>query len=255
MPWNPGVYNQFKEIRYKPFFDLTALISEKGIKDAVDVGCGTGEQTFILSQKFGNANFVGIDSSAEMLAESQQFENANLRFRSSTIEEFADADSKWDLIFSNAALQWSDDHAALFPRLISKLNPGGQFAVQMPFQKENVLNEILLQLVLAKPFSGMLNGFVRTSPLLEMDDYAKILFSGGLKDLDISLRVYPIIAESEIELYNFISGSALVPYMEKLDKNGQELFKIEFLKKIRTSFEQFPSIYAFKRILLYGVKA
>jgi trans-aconitate 2-methyltransferase len=254
MPWNPDVYNQFKQIRYRPFFDLMSLIADKEIKNAVDIGCGTGEQTSILSQKFENTDFLGIDSSAEMLAGSRQFEKANLRFSSSTIEEFARSDSKWDLIFSNAALQWSDDHEVLFPELISKLNPGGQFAVQMPFQKENVLNEILLQIVQEDPYAGMLNGFVRTSPLLKVDDYARILFSCGLKDLDISLKVYPIIAENETELYSFISGSALVPYMEKLDDGGKQLLQAAFRQRIKTSFEPFPSIYAFKRVLLYGVK-
>jgi trans-aconitate 2-methyltransferase len=254
MPWNPDVYNQFKQIRYRPFFDLMSLIADKEMKNAVDIGCGTGEQTSILSQNFENTNFLGIDSSAEMLAGSRELERSNLRFRSSTIEEFAGSDTNWDLIFSNAALQWSDDHEMLFPKLISKLNRGGQFAVQMPFQKENLLNKILLELVSEKPFSGMLNGFVRDSPLLEVDDYANILYRCGLNDLDISLRVYPIIAESELELYNFILGSALVPYMEKLDEKGQELLKSEFLTRIKSAFEPFPSIYAFKRILLYGVK-
>ncbi|MET0463227.1 MAG: methyltransferase domain-containing protein [Chitinophagaceae bacterium] len=254
MPWNPDVYNQFKQIRYKPFFDLMSLIVDKEMKNAVDIGCGTGEQTSILSRKFEHTDFLGIDSSAEMLAESRQFVKANLHFKSSTIEEFADADTGWDLIFSNAALQWSDDHAELFSKLISKLNPGGQFAVQMPFQKENVLNELLLQLVKEDPFAGKLNGFVRNSPVLTVDEYAKILFRSGLKELDISLKVYPIIAENETELYDFISGSALVPYMEKLKNEEQELLKAEFVQRIKTSFEPFPSVYAFKRLLLYGIR-
>ncbi|MCG2616738.1 methyltransferase domain-containing protein [Terrimonas sp. NA20] len=254
MPWNPDVYNQFKQIRYRPFFDLMSLIVDKEMKKAVDIGCGTGEQTSILSGKFEQTDFLGLDSSAEMLAESRQFVKPNLHFESSTIEKFALSDSKWDLIFSNAALQWSDDHEVLFPGLISKLNPGGQFAVQMPFQQENVLNEILLRLVQEDPFAGMLDGFVRRSPLLKVDDYARILFSGGLNDLDISLKVYPIIAEDEAELYSFIAGSALVPYMEKLDETGKQLLREEFKKRIKAYFKTFPAVYAFKRILLYGVR-
>ncbi|MFT3680182.1 MAG: methyltransferase domain-containing protein [Ferruginibacter sp.] len=254
MPWDPGVYNQFKAIRYKPFFDLVDLITAKDMKSCVDIGCGTGEQTAILAERFKPANFTGFDASKEMLAESKKMEHENLHFELSTIEDFSNSVSNWDLVFSNAALQWSDDHPVLVPKLIAKLNPGGQFAVQMPFQKENVLNKLLLELVQGKPFVDMLDGFARHSPLLEMDDYASILFKSGLHDLDISLRVYPIIAQNAQELYNFIAGSALIPYMERLDTGGQQLLEAAFIKRIEAYFVSFPAIYSFKRILLYGVK-
>jgi trans-aconitate 2-methyltransferase len=177
-----------------------------------------------------------------------------LNFKLSTIEEFAGSDSKWDLIFSNAALQWSNDHTELFPKLMAKLNGDGRFAVQMPFQKENTLNKILMDMVSEQPFVDLLGGFRQDSPLLKMDDYAKLMFQYGLKDLIIFLKVYPIIAEDEIELYNFISGSALIPYMERLDHKEQEFLKSEFIKRIKKHFGTFPAIYSFKRILLYGVK-
>ena len=254
MPWNPEVYNQFKNIRYQPFFDLMSLISEENLHITIDIGCGTGEQTSLLSKRFENCSFLGIDSSKEMLSESRKFFHEKLSFETKTIEEFAASDSKWDLIFSNAALQWSDHHEQLLPKLISKLNPNGQFAVQMPFQTENVLNNILLEIVHEKPFTDLLNGFRRDSPLLEIDDYARMMFEGGLEGLNIFLKVYPIIASSETELYNFISGSALIPYMERLDQQGQDLLKSEFLKRIKNRFETFPAIYSFKRILLYGIR-
>lgn len=254
MPWDPQVYNQFKNIRYQPFFDLMDLISDKNLHNCVDVGCGTGEQTSLLSKKFENSSFLGIDSSEEMLSESKKFVTEKLNFKFSTIEEFAKSGSKWDLIFSNAALQWSNDHTELFPKLISKLTDDGQLAVQMPFQKENTLNKILLDLVSEQPFVELFGGFRQDSPLLQIDDYAKVMFECGLKNLNIFLKVYPIIATSEMELYNFISGSALIPYLERLDSEEREFFKSEFVKSIKKEFGTFPAIYPFKRILMYGVK-
>ncbi|MEG0189498.1 methyltransferase domain-containing protein [Algoriella sp.] len=254
MPWNPEIYNTFKSIRYQPFYDLISLISDENLNNCVDVGCGTGEQTAILSEKFKQASFLGIDSSTEMLEKSKDLEHENLRFEQTTIEEFADSDSKYDLIFSNAALQWSDNHVELFPKLISKLNDNGQFAIQMPCQKENILNIILSELVQEQPYSDFLSGYHQESPLLSIDEYVKIMFDEGLKDLNISLRVYPIYANNETELYNFISGSALIPYMERLTVHEQELFVKEFLRRIKNYFEPFPAIYSFKRLLIYGRK-
>lgn len=256
MPWDPEKYNQFKNIRYQPFFDLAELISADGLENCVDIGCGTGEQTKILSEKFNSAHFLGIDASREMLAKTKEFESSNLHFKIVTVEDFiaSNTDHHWDLIFSNAALQWSDNHKDLFTRLISLLSDKGQLAVQMPVQKENLLNKLLIDLVQEKPFVDYLKGWKRESPVLSIDEYAQIMFENGLHKIQIIQKVYPIIADGPEKLFDFIAGSALVPYLERMAVSEQELFVTEYKNRIRKAFKQFPAIYAFKRLLLYGRK-
>lgn len=254
MPWNPEIYNKFKNIRYQPFYDLTDFIEPISGMKAIDLGCGTGEQTAILADKFVEANFLGVDSSAEMLEQSKSLETDNLHFRKATTEEMLKSGEKWDLIFSNAALQWSNDHATLFTELIKLVNPKGQFAVQMPVQPENKLNVILAELVDEEPFKSYLKGYKRDSPVLSIDEYAQILFDGGLEDLKIQQKVYPIIANDHETLYNFISGSALIPYIERLDGDEKALFINTYKKRIALHFPKLPAIYSFKRLLLYGKK-
>lgn len=254
MPWNPDVYNQFKDIRFKPFYDLADLITADSPMKAVDLGCGTGEQTAILTEKFPQAEFTGIDSSPEMLEKSKTLENNRLHFKMSTTEEMINNNENWDLIFSNAALQWSDDHQTLFPQLISKLKTNGQLAVQMPYQPGNTLNKILYELADDEPFKTRLNHWNRPSAVLTIDEYAQLLFDNGIEDLNLSQKVYPIIAEDHETLFKFISGSALIPYLEKLNEDQQKEFTTEFKNRIATSFPKLPAIYAFKRILMYGRK-
>ena len=254
MPWNPDVYNQFKNLRNQPFYDLLGLISSENLANGIDLGCGTGEQTSILAKTFENTHFLGIDSSSEMLEQSNEFENERLEFRKLSVEEFIQSKEKWDLIFSNAALQWSDNHKELFPKILSLLNDGGQFAVQMPIQSENMLNQILFHLASEEPLKTQLQSWNRVSPVLSIDEYTKILFDAGLKNIHISVKVYPIIAENPQKLFDFISGSALIPYLEKLNEEQQKLFINEFKKRIEEKFVKFPAIYAFKRLLLYGRK-
>ena len=254
MPWNPEIYNKFKNIRYKPFYDLADFIEPVSGMKAIDLGCGTGEQTAILADKFADANFLGVDSSAEMLEQSKSLETDNLHFRKATTEETLKSGEKWDLIFSNAALQWSNDHETLFTELIKLVNPKGQFAVQMPVQPENKLNVILAELVDEEPFKSYLKGYKRDSPVLSIDEYAQILFDGGLEDLKIQQKVYPIIANDHETLYNFISGSALIPYIERLDGDEKALFINTYKKRIALHFPKLPAIYSFKRLLLYGKK-
>lgn len=254
MPWNPDVYNQFKNIRFKPFYDLAELITEEKEMKAVDLGCGTGEQTAILTEKFPNALFTGIDSSPEMLEKSKTLENERLHFRLATTEEMLNADENWGLIFSNAALQWSDNHYDLFSKLISKLKSGGQLAVQMPYQPGNTLNKILFEMAEEEPFKTQLKNWNRPSAVLTIDEYAQILFDNGIGDLNLFQKVYPIIADDHETLFNFISGSALIPYLEKLDEEQQKNFTVEFKKRIEKNFPKLPAIYSFKRILMYGRK-
>ncbi len=254
MPWNPDIYNQFKNIRFKPFFDLAEMIEDDLKMKAIDIGCGTGEQTAILADKFPQSTFTGIDSSYEMLEKSKTLENDRLHFRQATTEEIVKSDEKWNLIFSNAALQWSDDHQDLFPGLISKLEPEGQLAVQMPYQPGNILNQILFGLANDEPFKTQLNSWNRPSAVLTIDEYAQILFENGIENLHLSQKVYPIIAEDHETLFNFISGSALIPYLEKLNEEQQHLFTKEFKQRIADNFPKLPAMYSFKRILMYGRK-
>jgi len=250
MPWDPAKYNEFKTERYKPFFDLASHVKDKPKLKVLDLGCGTGELTKFLADKLTTPTVLGIDSSPDMLANVP--EQNNLLFKQRSIEEQLKNDETWDLIFSNAALQWVDDHKNLFPQIISKLNTGGQLAVQMPSQTENLLNNILLDLVQEEPYISALGKWKRASPVLSIDEYANLLFENGGKDLAIYQKMYPIIAKSHDELYGFISGSALVPYMERLPSSLQKQFSTEFKQRIKLNFPNLPAIYAFKRLIIYA---
>ncbi len=250
MAWNPEKYNEFKTLRYKPFFDLIAHIQDKPNMTVIDLGCGTGELTNMLSEKLTNPSVKGIDSSKEMLEKAKEF--TSIQFDQKTIEEQINTGEKWDLVFANASIQWVDNHEELFPEIISLLNPDGQLAIQMPCQNENLLNQIVIELVQEEPYKSALNNWKRFSPVLTMDDYAQILFENGGTDIVIYQKVYPMIANSHDELYEFILGSTLVPYFERLKGAIKEQFIKEFKIRITKRFNKTPSLYAFKRILLYA---
>jgi len=251
MPWNPEVYNQFKSIRFQPFFDLMDLIEHRPGMQAVDLGCGTGEQTAILAERFSDAHFLGIDSSDAMLAE-RPAATERLALQQSTTEEWIQEAPACDLVFSNAALQWSEDHHNLFPQIIHKIKPGGQLAVQIPYQPGNILNQLLAELAEEEPYKTQLSDWNRPSSVLTLDEYATILFENGLEQIQLMQKVYPIIAEDADTLFRFISGSALIPYLERLNEAQGALFQEAFKQKIAAAFPKFPAIYAFKRLLIYG---
>src|SRR4051812_2114070 len=106
MAWNPGVYNQFKKERYAAFDDLLKLVTVKPGLSVIDLGCGTGELTRRLTDHLPGSKVLGIDASAEMLKEADAFATKNLVFAQHTIEDVLNQGKKWDLVFSNAAIQW-----------------------------------------------------------------------------------------------------------------------------------------------------
>src|SRR5205085_2066324 len=96
----------------------------------VDLGCGPGRLTRALHERLGAVSTLGIDSSPEMLAAAASSAGAGVEFRLGDIARFDEGE--FDLIFSNAALHWVDNHATLFARLATRLASGGQLAVQVP---------------------------------------------------------------------------------------------------------------------------
>src|SRR5262249_33562076 len=132
--WNPEQYDRFKRERQQPFFDLLALVRPKSDLTVVDLGCGTGELTHILHERLRARQTRGADNSPAMLAKAEAHRAPGLTFELGDIGEIGAAAlaGPFDLVFSNAALHWIDDHEALFGRLARTLAEGGQLAVQMP---------------------------------------------------------------------------------------------------------------------------
>jgi len=250
MAWNPGVYNQFKSERFAPFFDLLALVEPASNMRVIDLGCGTGELTRKLSDAMPGSTVLGIDSSREMLADSKAFVNAHLQFEQRSIEEQVKDPRKWDLVFSNAAIHWVDDHATLLPKLAAMVNPGGQLAIQIPNQQQNAANLILAQLAGQSPYKESLKNWNRPSPVLSIDEYARLLFSAGAEHMNLFEKIYPIIADDSIALYDWVSGTALIPYLEKMAEEHKPIFIADFKETLKMKFPESPLFYPFRRILM-----
>lgn len=250
MPWDPNRYEQFKKERYAPFNDLVALIEVRPGLRVLDLGCGTGELTRRLADALPESEVLGVDASAPMLARSEEFTRPGLRFERRSIE---DVSGEWDVVFSNAALQWVGDHASLFPRLFSMVTAGGQLAVQMPSNFDHPTHTLLDQIADEAPFREALAGITRWSrsrPVLGIERYAEILYGCGGADVVALEKVYPHVLESADALVDWMSGTALVPFMELLEDELKDSFLERYRTLLRERFPGSPVFYGFKRTLV-----
>ncbi len=252
MPWNPERYNQFKAERSAPFEDLLQMIKIRPGLKAIDLGCGTGELTSRLAGLLPESQVLGIDSSPDMLAKTQAFQGPNLDFQLRDIQEIEDG---WDLIFSNAAIQWIGDHPALVPQLFSHLNPGGQLVVQLPSNHHHPAHRLIVETASEQPFERALKGWLRQSPVLPVEDYAELLFAAGGQDLVVFEKVYPHVLENSDAVADWSAGTALLPYMERLEAELREPFMQRYRQKLRQYWPGSPVFYGFRRILFTAKRA
>ena len=250
MPWNPDQYHKFQSERSAPFHDLLALVEARPRLKVIDLGCGTGELTRHLADQLPESEVTGLDNSQEMLDKAASFQRPGLVFVKGDQSALT---GEWDLIFSNAALQWSENHAELIPYLFRKLAPGGQIAVQIPSNHNHISHQIYRQTADEEMFKFILNGFQRFSPVLKIDDYARIFFQCGAENIVVFEKVHPHVLEDADAVVEWISGTALIPYFERLGKHKDE-FVQSIREKMRAAMPDRPVFYPFRRILFSARK-
>lgn len=250
MPWNPEVYNNFKEERTAPFDDLLKMVAVKPNLSVIDLGCGTGELTNKLSEHLPDAAVLGIDSSGEMLKKTEAYTTDNCIFKQQSIEEVLDEGRQWDLVFSNAALQWVEDHHKLMPRVISLVRKEGQLAIQVPSNHDHYSHIAIKELAASEPYRQVFKGWSRTAPVLKIEEYAKMLFDNGAKSITVFEKAYPHILENADGIVKWTSGTALIPYLERLPKDLHNSFISEYRALLQARFPESPVFYPFKRTLM-----
>ncbi|MCY4393017.1 MAG: methyltransferase domain-containing protein [Chloroflexi bacterium] len=249
--WQPEQYARFRAEREQPFHDLLALVEPVPGGRVVDLGCGTGVLTRVLHEHTGAAETVGFDRSEAMLATSAQHAGGGVRFEQGDIAAFAGRGL--DVVFSNAALQWVDDHPALFPRLAATLGVGGQLAVQMPMNHDHPSHTVAHEVAREPRHARALGGYVRGYPMGEPEWYAELLARLGFEEQHVRLQVYLHRLAGREEVVEWVKGSLLTDYRNRLEVEEYEAYLADYRERLLAELpDERPFLYPFKRILLWG---
>ncbi|MGI6167938.1 MAG: methyltransferase domain-containing protein, partial [Eubacteriales bacterium] len=147
MNWNSEQYLKFKAERTQPAIDLVNRINMASPKKILDVGCGPGNSTEVLFSRYPDAYILGVDKSEEMISAAKT-NYPNLDFRICDVtKDLSQLDDDFDIIFSNACIQWVPDHKKLLTNLLNLLNDNGVLAVQVPMNLSEPIQKAIDELV------------------------------------------------------------------------------------------------------------
>ena len=252
--WNPARYERFRDERSQPFFDLMALVRPRPGMRVVDLGCGAGELTRHLHEHLGARETLGIDTSPAMLERSAAVAGDGLHFRLEDIAAFALAEP-FDLIFSNAALQWVPGHEALLPRLTAALTAGGQLAFQVPANDDHPSHAVAHMVAAEPPFAEALGGHIRCSAILTPETYARLLHQLGYQEQHVRVQVYGHRLESREAVIEWVRGTMLTDYQRRLPPELYAAFLDRYRERLLPELEDTrPFFYPFKRILAWATR-
>jgi len=256
--WNPEYYLKFADHRLRPALDLLAQIPASRPKNIYDLGCGPGTVTRLLCERWPGASVSGIDSSAQMLERAGK-EPSDIKWVEADIAGWS-PETPADVIFSNAALHWLDDHPNLFPALLSKLAPGGMLAVQMPKNHAAASHVLMADVARAGPWTDLLAPLMREAPVGTMEFYYDLL---GPKATSVNIweSEYTQILEGENPVLQWVSGTALKPLLDALDGADKGDWKAAYLAEYSKRLSKaYPprsdgrTLFPFRRLFMVAIR-
>ncbi|GGX01040.1 trans-aconitate 2-methyltransferase [Streptomyces noursei] len=264
--WDPQQYLHHSGHRTRPFHDLLARIPQLPRPDRpariADLGCGPGNVTVQLADRWPDAHITGFDNSPEMLKEAESYAGPT---PGGGHLDFAPADAAtwtpeepYDLIVSNAALQWVPNHPDSFARWIDALTPGGTFAFQVPGNFTSPSHALLGELCDSPQWRDRLDRHGRRFVhILEPADYLRRLTDLGCST-DVWETTYVQLLQGDDPVLDWVKGTALRPVLTALedDPEARDAFLAEYRDALRRAYPtgRHGTVFPFRRIFAVAQK-
>jgi trans-aconitate 2-methyltransferase len=248
--WNPDVYLTFADHRGRPFFDLTSRVGAEKPRRVVDLGCGPGNLTATLSQRWPDAVIEAVDSSPEMV------EAARERGVDAVIGEIAQWSPKpdTDVVVSNAALQWVPGHADLMIRWAGLLPAGAWIAMQVPGNFDAPSHQAVREVARSAPFADALRDMPwREEHVIETPRrYADLLTDAGCT-VDAWETTYIHQLTGATPVLDWITGTALTQVKSRLSEEAWQRYRqaiIPLLSEAYPARSDGTTFFPFRRIFV-----
>ncbi|RRO19270.1 trans-aconitate 2-methyltransferase [Saccharopolyspora rhizosphaerae] len=247
--WDPGTYLTFSDLRDRPAFELIARVRAESPRRVVDLGCGAGNLTGLLTGRWPHARVEALDSSEEMVAE------ARARGVPALVEDVRDwkPQPDTDVVLCNAVLQWVPGHLELLHRWLPELPSGAWFTFQVPGNFDSPSHVTIRELAAEPRWRGKLDGVLRHSDVVHDPlEYADELADPDL-EVDAWEATYVHALRGEDPVLAWVSGTALRPVRAALDDEEWVEFRDELANRLRVAYPKRPdgvTWFPFRRIFV-----
>ncbi len=243
--WDPAQYLLFEAERIRPFHDLVTRVQVTPPRRVVDLGCGPGNATATLLDRWPGACVLGIDSSPAMIECAHALAGPALSFSLQDIEAWS-ANAPVDVIVSNSALQWVPTHVALLPKWIEALTSGGALAFQVPANAEGPANQVFRRVAHSARWSARLAAIADShGPGCAADvvrptgEYVDVLGGFGCR-VDAWDTTYYHVLPGRDPVLEWYTGTGLRPYLHALDPADRHRFRAGVSAERRAEFPSHP---------------
>ncbi len=215
--WKPDLYLKFEKQRTQPAIDLAARINIQSPGRILDISCGPGNSTAILKKRWPDAEIIGMDSSASMIEQAKS-RDASISWICSDATDDIGSLGTFDIVFSNAAIQWMPSHEKLLPRFFSLLNKDGLLAIQVPDTSQMPIQRALQSLANSKKWGLQPKGPIHSA--FSATYYYDILCSLSA-DVDLWETHYYHVMESHQAMVEWYGSTGLRPYLNAIDQDNE----------------------------------
>ena len=252
--WSPSTYLQFADERSRPFTDLLARVGATEPATVVDLGCGPGQLTAGLAERWPTATVLGVDSSSAMVARAQQHAGDRVQFVEGDLRTWSPT-APVDVLVSNATLQWVPDHRALLPRLLAALRPGGWLAFSVPGNFAEPSHTILHALAENPRYADATTGVARPAAA-DPADYLADLTALGCT-VDAWETTYSHVLTGPDAVFRWISGTGARPVLQALDETRRRMFEDEYRTRLAAAYPEQPfgTVLPFRRVFVVARRA
>lgn len=254
MSWDPTQYLKFAGERLRPALDLLARVPLASPERVIDLGCGPGNLTPLLLQRWPQTQLTGVDSSVSMLEKARK-DYPSAAFVEADIARWT-PDAPVDVVYSNAALQWLGDHEMLIPGLLRMLKPGGWLAIQMPRNHGAKSHTSITDTIELGPWRNKLEPHLRRYPVAEPAVYWRMLHE-HTASLEIWETEYMQVLSGANPVVEFTKGSALKPFLDLLQEPERSAFEADYRQRIAQAYpkeEDGRTLFPFRRLFILGQK-
>jgi trans-aconitate 2-methyltransferase len=254
--WDAGQYLRFGGERARPFFDLIAQVGATSPGYVADLGCGPGNLTAALAQRWPGATVTGVDSSPEMIAAARKSAEQQTAGEPAGSLSFTVADVwDWrperpvDVLVCNAVLQWVPGHDELVARWASLLAPGGWLAFQLPGNFDQPSHVIVKELADSPRWRDLLAGAQLNRQAGDPADYVALLAQSGYQ-VDAWETSYLHILPGQDAILEWTKGTTLRPVLAALDAEQAAIFLAEYGARLRVAYPRHPfgTLFPFRRV-------